>query len=139
MKIWSVNTNISSFKSDKGADIILNQNRVVTWYRDELKNINIGDLVLSYNNNKTIIAVGYAISDTKKYIEIHHDTTQEQWIDIDWIWKCKEDLSNPIKLENIESDIKVSMFLGTSFNWTKNINSFKLLEEIGKRKYKENK
>ena len=133
MKIFSVNTNISNFTDEKlGATIVTQQNRIVTWYKNDLNKISKGDLILSYNNKKTIIAVGYAISDLKSYDnEPNQSKTDEQWVDVEWICKC---ISNPIKLNDIESNSKVGMFNGIIFNWTKHIDTFKLLVEIGKRK-----
>ncbi len=133
MKIWSVNTNISNFNNNElGATIVIKQNRIVTWYRNDLNQINKGDLILSYNNNKTIIAVGYALSDVQNYDnEPHQQKTDEQWIYVDWILKCQD---NPIKLNDIENDFKVAMFNGIVFSWADHIDTFKLLAEIGKRK-----
>ena len=136
MNIWAVNTNKSNFDNEKGAMIVLNQNRIVTWYRDDLKQISIGDSILSYNNNKKIIAVGYAISEVQKYTENGQNKTQENWIDVDFIWKSNKDLLNTIQLNDIETDNKVAMFNGIIFKWNKHIDTFKLLLEIGKIKIK---
>ena len=133
MRIWSVNTNRKDL-GDFGADIVLNQNRVVTWYKTDLKSISKGDLVLSYNNNKNIIAVGYAISEMKNYKYPYMAQSNEQWIDIDWIWKCKKDLSNSIKTDSVIIEEKNLMYSGTVINWTNGIDLVKLLLEIGKRK-----
>ena len=135
MKIWCVNTNIT-FLDSLGADIVLNQNRVVTWYKTDLKQISMGDLILSYNNDKKIIAVGYAISDVQQYSKDEQNRTKEQWIDIDFIWKCKKDLSNSIKTDSVIIEEKNLMYSGTVINWTNGIDLVKLLTEIGKRKIK---
>ncbi len=164
MKIWAVNTNVSNLVGERGADIVLNQNRVVVWYRNCLKHISQGDLILSFNNNKNIIAVGYAISEVKCYTEKYQNGTEEMWIDVDWIWKCKIELSppteelsppddikkicdrydryvnrikliNPIKTDDIEkTNNRIKTFREICLDWTNNIDTFKLLEEIGKRK-----
>jgi hypothetical protein len=91
-------------------------------------------LVLSYNNNKNIIAVGYAISEMKNYKYPYMAQSNEQWIDIDWIWKCKKDLSNSIKTDSVIIEEKNLMYSGTVINWTNGIDLVKLLLEIGKRK-----
>ena len=115
-----------------------NQNRVILWEYHKLKPnlsiINKGDLVLSFNKKKTIIAVGYAISESKTYkLDSWQDKSKEQWVDINWIWKCKKDLSDAIKTDLILKDTKNFMYSGTVLNWTNSVDSVKLLTEIGKK------
>ena len=136
MKIWSVNTNQKDF-GELGAKIFLEQNRVITWNGNNIEAINKGDLILAFNRNKSIVAVGYAVSDIFNYEGTPKPASgsYEQWINIDWIWK-DSNLDNPIMLIDIDIDWSP---ISTIVNITKAINLEKLLAEIGKRKYKENK
>ena len=125
MQVWSVNTNQSN-TGDEFANWFLEQNRVILWERDgksNLSEIRKGDLILVYHNQKRVIGVGFAISE-REIVD-----SREETLNVDWIFK---NLDNPIKLDNIESK-KIGMFHGAIFNWTENIDTFKLLTEIGKR------
>jgi hypothetical protein len=129
MKIWSVNTNQTNH-GDEVAKLFLKQNRIILWYRDEkpnLKHIQKGDLVLAYHNELRVIAVGFALSERTTCDNFE----KEEFVDVDWIWK---NLENPIQLNNIQSENKVKMFNGSIFNWTENIDTKKLLSEIGIKK-----
>ena len=127
MKIWSVNTNNSNFVDNKGSEMALNQNRVITWHLNELKKIMKNDLVLSFNNYKEIVAVGYALSKVKQYSEDGQNASQEQWIEVNWIWKG---MYSPISLEAIGINRKLRKVVE---NVSKDIDIKKLLTEIGKR------
>jgi hypothetical protein len=129
MKIWSVNT-LQSKHGDFVAKSFLNQNRVILWWREnqtDFGHIKKGDLILAYHNEKRIIAVGFATS----IKQFSCENEGEQFVDVDWIWK---NLEKPIQLNDIQSENKVKMFNGSIFNWTENIDTFKLLSQIGKSK-----
>ena len=131
MRVWSVNTNRKDLDG-LGAKIVLSQDRVVTWYLNDLDNIKIGDLVLSFNNKKRVIAVGFAISDVMGYSfnKSSLGKTDERWINIDWIWKDTK-LNNPIMLKSIGITWSLRR---TVEELTKDIDLKSLLIEIGKRK-----
>jgi len=134
MEIWSVNTNKKELGS-LGSELVINQNRIILWHRKgkpSLSKISKGDLILSYNKKKTIVAVGYAVSERVSYDNSPSwvNVSKEEWVNVDWICTC---ISNPIKLDDIVSN-KITMFSGSIFKWTHNIDTFKLLTEIGKRK-----
>jgi hypothetical protein len=142
MKIWCVNTNIAKFSKGVmgnkyiAANIVVTQNRVVAWdYKRLTPNLSVidqGDLVLSYNESKSIIGVGFAISNAQNFeVGSFFDKTSEQWIDIDWIWK---DIENPIRTDSIVKSGKELIYHGIVLPWTNGIDTNKLLLEIGKRK-----
>ncbi len=138
MRIWSVNTNQSDL-DDFGAELFLNQNRVVLWWREQfnatdLSILKTGDLILAYHNKRRIIGIGFALSEKKVPPACldKEGKAMEEFVDIDWIFKG---LNNPINLTDIElENSRVKMFNGSIFDWTENIDSFKLLAEIGKHK-----
>ena len=119
MKVYYVNTNKSNCK--KCYEMMLNQNRVISWYNTQLQNIKKGDLILLYHNDKGFIGVGFAITKMKDSYECEN----EHFVEVKWILKT---FDNPIQANNID-------FKGM-FNKTAqvcSINFEKLFEEISKR------
>ncbi len=134
MKIWLVNSNSNEENGNpNGFLIMLRQNKVATYYQraDDVRNIENGDLILLYHNNNRVIAVGFAVQNSKHdFVDI---ANIERWVDVNWIWKSKFNES----FEPIDSidrkDLKFTTVRRAVNNITEEIDTKSLLIEIGKR------
>lgn len=134
MNIWSVNTNSNEDNGNpNGFLIMLRQNRVATYYQraDDVGNIQNGDLILLYHNNNRVIAVGYALQNSRHdFIDI---ASIERWVDVNWIWKANfNELLEPTNSIS-RNNLKFISVRRAVNNITGEIDIIALLTEIGKR------
>ena len=133
MKAWLVNTNSKiSNGNPNGYEYMLRQNKAAAYYEQAAKvdKISKGDLILLYNNDNNVVAVGAVVEKPKRHD--FSDMNVEHWADVNWLWKSEFDLNKPLTPIN-RNDIGITMVYNTVVNITSQLNYEKLFSEICKK------